>query len=741
MENSGAESGVIVIKEDSSFLIMGRGSQTDGCEILKKPKLLTEDANSVVTRVAIYAIHTQESLLIPDIQQDSRFSDFASHAKSVICVPITHKSAIVGCIYIEGAVGSLTARHEVVLRLLSQQIGISVTNALLFKSIQKVTYANVKMIENQKAALEEARKSKEAALRAMKLKADFLANMSHELRTPFSGFYGMISLLSETSLDAEQLDIVHTAKESCEMLLKIIDDLLNFSKLEAGKVVPDLGPLVVEELIADTFEILSSLAARKGLELAYIVASDVPETVNGDSSRLRQILTNLVGNAIKFTHEGGVVIKCGLEEELEDDHVRLKFEVIDTGIGIDPEQQRNLFEPFSQVDGSTTRMYGGTGLGLSICLQLVRLMGGTVGVISEPNKGSNFWFSVVVKKIKEVAASAEDARRTPGPLLKKSSILLATPQDATANMLRSLLADLHISRTSDTHHAIAQALQERHDILLLDIPPMPNSYIVQQLQSVDDDPECELHIILLYTPATEGHKVAAEATNSASDRRGRIVKMAKPARRAKLLRVLEQVVDHHPRGASPSSPTTSSSSTTTTSTTSNNHNHNSNSMMTAYFTPAELAWFKGKPVLIAEDNMVAQKLLRKQLEKLGFVVESANNGEEAVKLWRQRSVDHFVIGFFDHHMPKVKKELWGESLEVVISLLIYQCDGVEATRQIRKQEAQEKRTRRLPIIALTADVQTTAREVCVNAGMDGYLTKPLIPKDLATTLRALFTTT
>ncbi|KAI8141207.1 hypothetical protein BJV82DRAFT_518864 [Fennellomyces sp. T-0311] len=715
LENSGAESGVIIIKENNSFMIMARGSQTEGCEILPSPKLLSEEATSMVSRVARYAIHTQESLLIPDIHQDTRFADFSNIVKSVICVPITHKSAIVGCIYIEGAVGSLTARHEVVLRLLSQQIGISVTNALLFKSIQKVTYANVKMIENQKAALEEARKSKEAALRAMKLKADFLANMSHELRTPFSGFYGMISLLSETSLDAEQSDIVHTAKESCEMLLKIIDDLLNFSKLEAGKVVPDLGPLAVEELIADTFEILSSLAARKGLELAYIVEPDVPETVTGDSSRLRQILTNLLGNAIKFTHEGGVVIKCCLDEELEDENVRLKFEVIDTGIGINPEQQRNLFEPFSQVDGSTTRMYGGTGLGLSICLQLVRLMGGNIGVISQIDKGSNFWFSVVVRR---VVKEAEEARPTPSLQLRDSSILLTTNQDATANMMMSLLSDLNIKRnTTDMQHAIAQALQNRHDILLLDIPPMPNSYIAQQLQSVDDDPECDLHIIILYTPATEGHKVAAEATNSASDRRGRIVKMAKPARRAKLLRVLEQVLSQ-PRLTIQTAPVQSPPQPTpmaTPLTTPVKTVPSQTTKMAEFFNPEELAWFRQKPVLIAEDNMVAQKLLRKQLEKMGFVVESANNGEEAVQLWQQRPDNHFVIGFFDHHMPK--------------------CDGVEATRKIRQLEYQSNG--RLPIIALTADVQATARDVCVNAGMDGYLTKPLIPKDLAVTLRRL----
>ncbi|KAI9307663.1 hypothetical protein BJ944DRAFT_261543 [Cunninghamella echinulata] len=765
LENSGAESGVIIIKENSSFMIAGTGSQTDGCKILKTPKELSEEADSVVTRVARYAIHAQESLLIQDIQLDSRFSDCETIAKSVICTPIIHKSAIVGCIYIEGAVGSLTFRHEVVLRLLSQQVGISVTNALLFKSIQKVTYANVRMIENQKAALEEARRSKEAAERAMKLKADFLANMSHELRTPFSGFYGMISLLSETTLDGEQLDIVHTAKESCEMLLKIIDDLLNYSKLEAAKVTLDLGPLVVEEVIADTIEILSSLAARKGLELAYIVDSNVPKTIISDSSRLRQILTNLLGNAIKFTHHGGVVIKChlvedekekGTEDESknqvhnghnnnEDDVIRLKFEVIDTGIGIQEGQQRNLFEPFSQVDGSTTRMYGGTGLGLSICLQLVRLMGGTMDVESQINEGSNFWFTVMVQKVKKSDMVLENGKNL-AISLSHHRLLLATSHDNTATMMKTLLPEFNVSRTSDTQHAVSQALQGQHQILLFDIPPKPNSFIAQQLQSVDDDPECELHIILLYAPATEGHKVAAEAINGASDRKGRTVKLAKPARRLKLLRILEQLLNptrlsllaiqqhhqqnnnnshpsplsalsrhpHHHRHASSSS-TSTCSSTVTSPSTSTPMPHGTR--ISDYFSETELDYFKERNVLIAEDNMVAQKLLRKQLEKIGFKVESANNGEEAVELYQQRPSDHFSIGFFDHHMPK--------------------CDGVEATKRIRALESQSSYTHRLPIIALTADVQASAREICMNAKMDGYLTKPLITKELATTLRDL----
>ncbi|KAI9244307.1 hypothetical protein BY458DRAFT_447847 [Sporodiniella umbellata] len=709
LENSGADSGVIIVKEDTSFFIHGRGSQQNEYDIYNEPKLLSEEEESVMTRISQYAIQTQKSLFVVDVQQDPRFSDETMISKSCICTPIIHKSTVVGCIYIEAPIGSLTSRHEVVLRLLSQQIGISITNALLFQRVQKVTHANLKMIESQKAALEEARKSKEAALHAMKLKADFLANMSHELRTPFSGFYGMISLLSETSLDSEQQDIVLTAKESCETLLKIIDDLLNFSKLEAGKVNLDLGPLVVEEVVADTIEILCSLAARKGIELAYIVDPNVPTTVIADSSRVRQILTNLVGNAIKFTHEGGVVIKCHLDtsfhnhqplEENQDDCLRLKFEVIDTGIGICSNEKQRLFEPFSQLDGSTTRKYGGTGLGLSICLQLVRLMMGDIGVESQTGSGSNFWFTVVVNKEKSLACNS---RRGPSAALKQlqknQCLLVATSSDLNAKMIGSLLSDFRLAYTSDMHQAVSRAVQGHHPILILDLPPNPSGFINHQIQSVVDDPECKLHIVLLYTPSTEGHKIAAEATNSGSNRRGRLVKMAKPVRRNKLLKLLYMVVSKKKEGATlPSlNPVTST-------------------RMKDYFHEEELASYSKKSVLIAEDNFVARKLLKQQLEKLGFTVETACNGEEAIELYRQKPPDYFSLAFFDHHMPK--------------------CDGVEATKKIRSLE--ENTSSRLPIVALTADIQSSAKKICVDAGMDDYLTKPLIPKNLANTLRQLY---
>ncbi|KAK3837948.1 MAG: histidine kinase-like ATPase, partial [Linnemannia elongata] len=211
-------------------------------------------------------------------------------------------------------------------------------------------------------------------------KSNFLANMSHELRTPFSGFHGMLTLLGYSSLDEEQQECVYTAKASCEKLLLIIDDLLDFSKLEADKVTLESSPFDLQEVFDEVEDIVESLASQKALELAFLKADNVPDVLNGDCNRLKQILLNLVGNAIKFTHTGHVVVKC---RPLSESSVKLMFSVEDTGIGISPEEQEVLFSPFSQVDGSATRSYGGSGLGLSICLQLVKLMKGRIGLVSE----------------------------------------------------------------------------------------------------------------------------------------------------------------------------------------------------------------------------------------------------------------------------------------------------------------------------------------------------------------------
>jgi nitrogen-specific signal transduction histidine kinase/tetratricopeptide (TPR) repeat protein len=363
LENSGADCGAIIVKEEK-YGMCAYGSQLDGSMTFDPPRPLAEDDELVSSRIIHHTINTSESIFIHNVEQDARFAVGPWYkrvgGKSVICMPIIHKSALAGCLFLEGSSGIFTQRHVTVLSLLCQQMGISITNAFLFKSVQRVTMANMRMIEMQKKALEDARKSKEAAVRATRLREIFLANMSHEIRTPFSGFYGMISLLAETDLDPEQRDLVKTAKESCEILLQIIDDLLNFSKLQAGKVTLDLSPIVVEDLIADVVEMMIAMAIQKNINVAYMVADNVPLVVMADGNRLRQVLINLLGNAIKFTHEGEIRIHCTLDpnqpppQQGNTDQIALMFEVIDTGIGISDEQRKVLFEPFSQVDGSTT---------------------------------------------------------------------------------------------------------------------------------------------------------------------------------------------------------------------------------------------------------------------------------------------------------------------------------------------------------------------------------------------------
>lgn len=363
LENSGADCGAIIVKEEK-YGVCAYGSQSEGSMTFDPPRPLMEADELVSGRIIHHTINTSESIFIHNVEQDARFAVGPWFervgSKSVICMPIIHKNALAGCLFLEGSSGIFTQRHITVLSLLCQQMGISITNAFLFKSVQRVTMANMRMIEMQKKALEEARKSKEAAVRATRLREIFLANMSHEIRTPFSGFYGMISLLSETELNLEQHDLVKTAKESCEILLQIIDDLLNFSKLQAGKVTLDLSPIVLEDLIADVVEMMIAMAIQKNINVAYMVADNVPRVVMADGNRLRQVLINLLGNAIKFTHEGEVRVKCSLDPSQQhqsqgnSDQVALMFEVIDTGIGISEEQRKVLFEPFSQVDGSTT---------------------------------------------------------------------------------------------------------------------------------------------------------------------------------------------------------------------------------------------------------------------------------------------------------------------------------------------------------------------------------------------------
>ncbi|KAJ8653301.1 hypothetical protein O0I10_011051 [Lichtheimia ornata] len=734
LENSGADRGAIIVKE-TKFGIGAYGNQQkeDTIVTYEEPERISKSSVMVSSQIINHTIHTSESIFIPDVEQDARFAvgPWFERAgkKSVICMPIIHKMTTVGCIFLEGAIGIFTQRHITVLGLLYQQMGISLTNASLFKSVRRVTTANMKMIEMQKQALEEARRSKEAADKATRLREIFLANMSHEIRTPFSGFYGMITLLSETKLDPAQYDLVRTAKSSCEGLLQIIDDLLNFSKLQAGKVSLDLAPVHVEELIADVIDMLIAIAIQKRINVTYTVAEDVPAVVMADANRLRQIIINLLGNAVKFTHHGEISIRCSIDGRKKkavdkESYVALLFEVIDTGIGISEEQRKVLFMPFSQVDGSTTRKYGGTGLGLSICLQLVSLMNGDIDVVSETGKGSNFRFAIEVSPVYDQSRRFTEAMQAISKSFIKTRVLVADTHHATVDMMTNFLPNLPLDGVSD----YAELQQETpYGVvivgLLLDHKEGTLRRWEKELQKIMK--RAKVTVIMHYPLGTSnvqgnigGVGPILEAASSSMeqeqqrqqqqqpfhissygylDEQQNIVRMGVPLRRNKLLRMLAGFLKEDDPSSTPAPKTRPNIFARISS---------SEIKLAIETIPEEhRKAFKKTNVLVAEDNPVAQKLLCKQLKRYGFNITCANNGAEAIAAWTKRPVGYFKMALFDHHMPK--------------------CDGVEATKTIRRNEKEQNSKKRLPIVALTADIQDSARAICVNAGMDGYLTKPL----------------
>ncbi|KAG2173042.1 hypothetical protein INT44_007015, partial [Umbelopsis vinacea] len=703
LDNSAAECGAIIVK-DEYFGICAFGTRQGGPSTFEPPKPLCEEDDMISNRIVQHTLHTGESTLIPNVQNDPRFAVGSwferAGIKSIICLPVLHKGVLAGCLYLEGSPGIFTQRHITVLTLLCQQMGISLTNAFLFKSIQKVTMTNVRMIETQKLALEEARKSKEDALRATHLREIFLANMSHEIRTPFSGFYGMISLLSETQLDAEQQDLVRTAKESCEMLLRIIDDLLNFSKLQAAKVTLDVSRIVLEDVIADVVEILIAMAARKNLTVVYFVDSNVPACVMADGNRLRQVLMNLVGNAIKFTNQGQVVVRCSLSKQAPEEpgNAVLLFEVVDSGIGISESQLKALFKPFSQVDGSTTRLYGGTGLGLSICMQLVQLMSGKISVTSTPGIGSNFFFTIKVQtaddpKYDNLELEIRDDIKSLTKALGRPRVLVGSGAKSMIEMMCDFMASFEVTSANSLPAVMAELSETSYDILILDFPI--TAEFAQQVRVVESGTQWQnMCIIVLHYPSGDVLHLHQEK-NNLLEVSAKLIRMAIPVRRLKLLRAIADLLNLAPTKKAARSIKMSSAS--------------------QIYSPQELELFKTVRILIAEDNPVAQKLLFKQLSRLGFNVDCANNGLEAVVLWESHPETYYAVALFDHHMPI--------------------CDGVEATKRIRHTEKTSDRKRKLPIIALTADVQQTARDVCSSAGMNGYLTKPLNQNSLAELLR------
>ncbi|HJT17160.1 MAG TPA: PAS domain S-box protein, partial [Thermoanaerobaculia bacterium] len=504
--------------------------------------------------------------------------------------------------------------------------------------------------------------ARDAALESARIKSEFLANMSHEIRTPMNGVIGMADILLSSRLNAEQRDIAVTIRTSAEAMLRLVDDILDLSKIEAGKLTIQSTDFDLDELVDSITDIFAERASAKGLKFRAVIYPDVHRHLTGDSMRLRQVLLNLVGNAVKFTEAGEVNLSV-MREKDDGDDTELWFLINDTGIGIREEDQQRLFNPFVQADGSTTRKFGGTGLGLAISKQLVDMMGGRIGVASSPGEGSTFWFTARFRK----DVRTTDSRRH---ALAGIRVLLVDSNELNRLVLRRHLASSSVdveeaATSSGALEALRRGVAEAHpfDAVVLEMQ-IEGTDGITVARAIHGDPLIQKTPIVLVTSIGRRKSDIDFFKNEGID-----AFVMKPLRRAQLISALAGVVKGE-------------------------------SVRADFSRPAEAGPHTEKrKILVVEDNVINQKVAVGQLKVLGYEADVANNGTEAIRAVHDRDYDLILL---DCQMPDI--------------------DGYQVARAIRQMGG---KTRRVPIVAMTAHTMEGEREKCLASGMDDYLAKPV----------------